>query len=386
MFQYGKNFWILCCSMFFFMTSFNLIIPELNGFITQLQGASYKGLIFVFFTLTACISRPFSGKLADKIGRKKVMFIGMLFAVLISLLYPLSFSVLFFLILRLLHGFSAGFFPTGATALITDLLPDTERGKGMGVWGMFISLGIGVGQGLGSLITTTFDINTLFLIAGGTALISGILNGSVKETLPHPRPFRKDFLRVGRNEIVDKSVLPAAVVMFLSATCSGIIFVIVPDFCDYLHIENKGTFFIYYVFTTLLIRFLCGSLSDVIGRRKTLLLGMFFLIISMYLIGSAITFPSFILGAILFGVATGISSPTLFAWTADLSHIDRRGIGSGTMFMALELGIMVGAFSTLLTYDNTIASVPAVFFLGTAFALAALLYLLWHLKFKSSRT
>ena len=32
MFNYSKNFWIICWSMFLFMTSFNLIIPELKKY------------------------------------------------------------------------------------------------------------------------------------------------------------------------------------------------------------------------------------------------------------------------------------------------------------------------------------------------------------------
>ena len=61
--------------MLFFMISFNLIMPQLNDFITELGGATYKGLIITFFTIAAALSRPFSGKLADLIGRKKVVFI-----------------------------------------------------------------------------------------------------------------------------------------------------------------------------------------------------------------------------------------------------------------------------------------------------------------------
>ena len=111
------------------MTSFNLIIPELNEFITILGGANYKGLVITLFTISAAISRPFSGKLSDTIGRKKAMTIGMLASVIVSILYPLSFSVFFFLCLRFLHGFSAGFFPTGATALLTDILPEKKGDK-----------------------------------------------------------------------------------------------------------------------------------------------------------------------------------------------------------------------------------------------------------------
>ena len=57
--------------MLFFMTSFNLIIPELNDFITKLGAPDKKGLIITLFTISAAISRPFSGKIADLVGRKQ---------------------------------------------------------------------------------------------------------------------------------------------------------------------------------------------------------------------------------------------------------------------------------------------------------------------------
>jgi MFS family permease len=82
---YGRNFWILCTAMLMFMISFNLIIPELNDFITMLGGEDQKGLIISLFTISAGISRPFSGKLADKIGRKPVMIIGVVVSFIISL-------------------------------------------------------------------------------------------------------------------------------------------------------------------------------------------------------------------------------------------------------------------------------------------------------------
>src|SRR6218665_2732801 len=109
--------------MFFFTASYNLVIPEMNTIISNLNGADYKGWIIALFTISAGISRPFSGKLSDAIGRKKVMVIGLLVCGIMSLLYPLCTSVLLLLILRFFHAFSTGFFPTGATALITDIIP-----------------------------------------------------------------------------------------------------------------------------------------------------------------------------------------------------------------------------------------------------------------------
>jgi MFS family permease len=370
--------------MFLFMTSFNLIMPELNAFITLLDGAEWKGLIVATFTISAGLARPYSGKLSDHIGRKKVIYFGLIVCFATTLLYPLSHSIWFFLALRFIHGFSVGFSPTGATALVTDLLPDTKRGEGMGIWGTFISLGIGVGQSLGSYIGDNLGLNTLFVISAGIAILSFLLMYYVEETLKVQEPFQPELLKLGIRDVFEPSVLPAAMVMALTATCSGIIFVVTPDLSAYLGIQNKGWFFGIYVIATIAVRLFSSSLSDRIGRRQTLLIGFGFLTISMLLIGFADSIFSYGLSAIIFGIATGISSPTLFAWTADLSHPERRGVGAGTMFIALEIGIMVGSLLTLATYDNSMSSVKTTFIIAAFFALASMIYLIWHLLKRQS--
>ena len=374
--KYSKNFWLMCLAMFFFMTSFNLILPELNNYISILDGADKKGLIITLFTISAAISRPFSGKLSDTIGRKKVIYLGIICSFFVMLIYPFSCSVLFFLILRFLHGFSAGFAPTGATALLTDLIPEKSRGHAMGIWGTFISLGIGVGQTLGSWIYLSFGFTILFLIGALFSLIAFILVFWIKETLVNQQKFNFKLLRISWKDVFEPNVLPAAFVMLLSAMCSGMIFVLTPDLSTYLGISNKGFFFGIYVIATILIRLLTSSLSDRIGREKTLLIGCFILVISMLLVGTSNSIVSYIIAAIIFGIATGITSPTMFAWTADLSHEDRRGVGAGTMFIALEFGIMFGALLTLVSYDSTKSTIFITFSIGAIMATIACIYLI----------
>jgi MFS family permease len=351
----------------------------MNAIITQLKGASHKGWIIGLFTISAGLSRPFSGKLADNIGRKKVLLFGVVVSFIASISYMFSFSVLTLLIIRFIHGFATGFFPTGATALITDILPKAKRGTGMGIWGTFISLGIGVGQGLSTFIVQQVGLNGLFVFSALMVVVAQLFVLQSKETLKQPQSFSFKLLRVKRDEIIEPSVIPVAVVMFLSAICSGIIFVLTPDISTYLHIENKGSFFVFYVIATIIIRLTAGKLSDRIGRRQVLLIGMSLLAFSMYLIGTAQSASTYTIASIIFGIATGISSPTIFAWTADLSPEARRGIGAGTMFIALEFGIFSGALITNYLYDNTFATIYTVFSVGIGAALITIVYLIWHL-------
>lgn len=350
-------------------------MPELNQFITKLGGEAYKGLIIALFTLAAGLARPFSGKLADTIGRKRVMYVGLVVCVLASISYLWVSAVWIFLILRFFHGFSTGFFPTGSTAMATDVLPVHRRGEGMGILGAFMSIGLGVGQAISSPLTAKFSIETTFVLSAISAVVSGLLMLSVKETLDNKIKFKRRLLLVKKHEIFDPLVKPAAVTMFLSAYCTGVILVLVPDLSEFLGIENKGVFFMYYVVFTITMRLGFGKASDIKGRREVLLLAMIILLGSVIVLALAENHLIFALAAILFGIASGLSSPSLFAWTADLSDPEHKGRGTGTMFIALEMGIMFGSISTLIIYNNTLETLQHCLYLAAIMCGLAVGYL-----------
>jgi hypothetical protein len=71
---------------------------------------------------------------------------------------------------------------------------------------------------------------------------------------------------------------------------------------------------------------------------------------------------------------------------ADLSPTDRRGVGAGTLFIALEMAITVGAIITLTFYDSTLTTIAIIYTIGAGMALVAILYLLWHIRTQESKT
>lgn len=382
---YPVNFWLLCLSTLLFMTGFNIIIPELNDYITSLGGADYKGLVITLFTVTAGISRPFSGKLADTIGRKPVVLVGGLVSLIISIVYPWVLSVFGFLLLRFLHGFCTGFQPTGATAMVADIIPQHRRGEAMGIFGITISVGMGLGQSLGSPITIAWGTEVLFYVAAGITLISVAVLPGINETLEEPKKFKASMLLLKKDEIFEKSVAPAVIIMFLSCLCSGILFVAVFDLSTYLGLENKGLFMVVYLSSTLLMRFVAGKASDYYGREKVITIGIFILSIAMGVIGTSTTVWQFFIGAFLFGVATGINSPTLFAWTTDLAPDHRKGKGLGSLFIALEFGIGLGALLTIYLYNNNPLYFPRTFFFGSVMAILALVFIIAYQKKKDNQ-
>jgi MFS family permease len=215
----------------------------------------------------------------------------------------------------------------------------------------------------------------MFVLAAIFVGIALVFQFNVKETLVNKKRFSLSLMIPTWENSFEKKVFPAAIVMILTSVCSGIIFVLVPDICDFLMIENKGWFFLFYVVTTILIRFFAGRFSDVKGRVVALKWGVVSLGFAMFLLMVSVNQVIFTVSSIVFGIATGIISPALYAWSADLSPIHRKGIGTGTLFIALEIGIMLGSFMTLLTYSNTLTSANFSFATGLVCAIGSFLFL-----------
>jgi MFS family permease len=375
---YTPNFFLLSASSFLFFASFNMLIPELPGYLTAMGGGDYIGLIISLFTLTAGLSRPFSGKLADTIGRIPVMIFGALVAMVISLMYPLLTTVAGFLFLRLVHGFSTGFTPTGTSAYVADVVPANRRGEALGLHSLFASLGMAAGPALGGYLAFTFDMNTLFIVSSGVALLSILLIIRLPETLQTKQPLRFHLLKLKKNEIIEPSVWVPSTVMFLMVFSFGIVVTIVPDLQQSLGIQNKGLFFAVFTFASISIRFFAGKISDRLGRAPVLVGAAISLTLAMLLTGHATSPLMLLSGAVLFGFSTGMGSPTVAAWTIDLANDQSRGKALATMYIALEAGIGLGAIWSGYIYDRHTGNFGEVFNWGAGFASLALVFLIFR--------
>ncbi len=374
---YTLKFVLLCSSSFLFSSSFNMLIPELPSYLTSLGGASYKGLIISLFTLTAGLSRPFSGKLTDTIGRVPVMAVGSLVCFICGFLYPVLTTVAGFLMLRLMHGFSTGFKPTATAAYIADVIPSHRWGEALGIHGICFSTGLAIGPALGSFITSHYSIHVLFYCSSAFALSSIIILMNLKETHPQKQKFRFSLLKLKPSEIIEPLVLPAAIVTLLGYISYGAILTLIPDWSQHLGIANKGLFFVVFTLSSLLMRLVAGKVSDRKGRIIVLKTALVILLISVVIIGLADTPWLLMTGSFLYGIGTGLFSPASSAWTADLSHPDFRGRAMATMYIALELGIGTGALLAGTLAGDRIEWIPRVFYTTAAVSLAGLCYLLF---------
>ena len=342
--RYTLQFWLLCLSSLLFFASFNMLIPELPAFLTALDGGQYKGYIISLFTFTALISRPFSGKLTDRIGRKPVIIFGGIVCMICSLLYPLLTTVFAFFALRVIHGFSTGFTPTGQSTYVSDIIPVDRRGEAMGLLGMIGSVGMAMGPAIGGMVAREYGLNVMFYLSSFFGFIAAVIVLGMKETLPARSRFKVSMLKIDRHDLFEPRVVLPCIVMGLAYYAYGAMLTLIPDFGEHVGIYRKELLFTYYTIASILIRVIGGKASDRYGRVPVLVTSTAVVMVSMLMIAVAETQSLLIAGMILYGLGGGSVSPTLLAWATDLSEERHRGRALASLYIFMELGIGVGAF------------------------------------------
>lgn len=372
---YTTQFFLLCFSSLLFFTSFNMIIPDMYMYLESMGGKEYQGYIIFLFTLTAGLSRPFSGKLSDTIGRIPVMIFGAAVCVIAGLVYPMLSSVWALLLLRFFNGFSTGFKPTGTAAYVADIVPSHRRGEAMGILGVFGSSGMAIGPYVGPKITHFLSLNHTFYISSCLAFLSVAVLLGMKETLEKKVKFSGKLLAIKSTDIFEPRVINPSVMFLLTSFSFGAALTLMPDLAMHVGFseQDKGIFFLVFVISSLGIRFLAGKISDRLGRVIVLKYAALAIVAGDLMIVFTNNQTMFIASSIVFGVAVGLNTPTIYAWTIDLSLDHARGRGLATMYIALEIGIGVGAFMAGFIYGGLAENISLAF--GVCAAMAALAFL-----------
>jgi MFS family permease len=370
---YNAAFWRMCAGALLFFLSFNMVLPELPDALRHLGGASKLGWIIPAFALSALLARPFSGWLTDTVGRKTAMIAGCIFCVFAGLLYPFAGSVLAFFLIRALHGFSAGFSPTGFTAYTSDIVPEEKMGEAMGWQGIFNNLGTALGFSFGAFIALEFGSQQLFFCSSIFAIMAMIMFAGLPETVVQSK-------KSTVFPIFYTGAWQPAFCMLMVCVPLGAILTVMPDYTLYKGFSNKGLFLSVYVFSSLLVRLFSGKLSDKMGREISVGIGTFMQLVSLILLAAN---SGFWISAVLYGIGQGFNAPGLFAWTSDLSDKEFRGRAIAFLFMALETGIIAGGLSAgFLIHTRSEPNFSAVFLVMSAFPAATLISVLLMRKAK----
>ena len=358
-------------------------MPELPQYLEEMGAGHLLGYIIGLFTLGAFISRFFSGRIADRAGRRVVMVFGTSVAAIAGFVYVLvgtmheewsanpetaMWGVWCFLGLRMLHGLSTGFRPTGTSAFLTDIMPKERRGEALGYLGVAGNAGMAGGPAIGSYLAVEYGYDAMFITSSVLGIIALLFTLKLPESLPNPRKVILDDLNIFKGGILEKSAWPAALFLIPVSAAFGVFLTITPDFVDGLGYKYKGLFNTIIVAASILMRLVAGKASDKHGREPLLVIGGFLLLIGMGIMSIATTKFVAAIGGVIYGLSIGVNMPTIFAWTADLAPEGKVALGLSTMLMSLEIGIGGGAFISGSLFSANHDMLPNIYLFCALFA------------------
>ncbi|WJE17797.1 MFS transporter (plasmid) [Bacillus cereus] len=331
-----KNYIMLTITAFLLFSGFYLLMPTLPMFIKQLGGSeSQVGFIIGVFTISAVIFRPIVGGLMDRYGRRVFIISGLLFFAITMYFYDWVTGIAFLVVLRILHGISWAVGTTSISTAVTDVIPPSRRGEGMGWYGLAMTLGMALGPILGLWIVKSLSFHYLFLLCTALAIMAFILAFGTK--IPEVQHTSKKPI-----SFFEKTVLPVAIVTFFLSLTFGGITTFLPLFAANIQV-NAGTFFLVYAVTLTVIRPLAGKISDKHGEGIIIVPALFILIVSLLVLAMTKGIVGLVITAILYGIGFGSAQPALQIVTLRLASPEKRGVANATFFTAFDLGIGLGA-------------------------------------------
>ncbi|MGR9634290.1 MFS transporter [Bacillus cereus] len=79
--------------------------------------------------------------------------------------YHLATTIVLLAVLRVIHGVTWAVSTTAVGTAITDIIPDSRRGEGMGWYGMAMTIAMAIGPMIGLSVVQNYSFHGLFLLA-----------------------------------------------------------------------------------------------------------------------------------------------------------------------------------------------------------------------------
>ena len=372
----------------FFMVS-TMLIPYLTGDGVGL-GDEAAGVIVGMFAITALVSRPFCGMMADRFNKIWLVRIATLLMAAGTFGYGLSKALPFIVLARVLHG--VGFAINGTTliSLVTQYVPRSKLGEGLGYFG----LANVIAPGFGAILAEQIGMEKVFWIAGLMCAGEIVLLVAVK----YPGVKRAVTQKVSSVRIKDMVVVEALGYTCVSSTLSfsnGIVTAYLVPYGEELGIANISLYFTFNALAMFLSRPLAGKLMDKKGLYVVALPGMAITSASMFLFAVAGKFPegmfaAIMISSVLKALGQGAAQPSLQAASIKKAGKERSGSATSTFYLGGDIGQGIAPMIAGVIVGNAATSLQGYvssFYLTAvliALAMLGLVFIYFHEK-KESR-
>lgn len=343
---WNPNFIAAFIGNFLLFFAFYLLLPTLPIYLSSEfhAGKSTIGIVLSIYSLAILLIRPFSGFLVDYFRRKPLLLIS--YAVFTAFFcgYMLAGTLLLFTLLRALQGISFGVVTVSNSTLAIDVMPASQRGKGIGYYGVSSNLAMSIGP---VFALTLYDYLPNFDYIFLSSLIAGIIGFILVCTIRPPHQKRTTGEPLTLNRFILAKGWPEAINMILISFGYGMIvtYAAIYGTSEIGITSGTGVFFILFAAGLIFSRFFSGKAMNS-GRFNSLnTTGIILLLIGFVLFIFIKQTWSFYLSATILGFAYGFVCPAFQAMFINMTGSDKRGAANSTYFTAWDLGLGGGVLA-----------------------------------------
>lgn len=346
----------LLVSTFFGYVGFQMLVPTLTTYITQLGGSNFSAsLAYSAAAAAALLARLGCGSKLDSIGRKPLLLMGLVILMAINIILFFSQNVSAICALRLIHGIGWGIMSTALATMISDVVPVSRRGEGIGYFSLSIALATSLSIILGIYVMNAASFPAPLLVSTLCFVLCTALCAK-QPAIPFLKNLdvKHGFINNARDSFEKTAFFPAFLCFLHSVAFSGIMAFIML-FGRESGITHIWIYFVGHLGIIMLTRPAVGMIFDRKGHAILVIPGVAFMIVGLVVLSFAQSVTPLVLASICYGLGYGAVQPSLQTWAINRSPADRKGAANGTFLSSFDLGyaagtLIMGTIASLTNY------------------------------------
>ena len=330
---------------------YGIVSPVMPSF-ARTFGVSITAVAFLItvFSVSRLCFAPVSGLLVQHLGERRIYIGGLLVVALSTIACALAQSYWQLLFFRVLSGIGSTMFFVSALGLMIHISPVDARGRIAGMFTTSFMIGAVGGPAVGGLtagwgLTAPFIVYGVALLGVTLVLIYGLRNS----TLGEPRELTRSTVTM-REALRFRAYWSVLLANFATGwSAFGLRIALVPLFISDVMGRSVG------VICAVLAAFAAGNalavipsgyLSDRMGRRTLLIVGLAASGVAIVLLGAVSSLPAFVAISFVSGATTGIYMSPMQAAVADILGSEARaGTPVAAVQMMADLGAIIGSMT-----------------------------------------
>jgi len=353
------GYWTIWTTVALDLVGFGIVVPILGRYAERFGANGLQvGLMFASFSIAQMVFAPILGRISDKVGRKPVIVFSLIGTAIGSFVTGAAGALWVLFLGRILDG-ASGASVAVAQGAVADIAPPEQRARLMGMMGAAFGVGFVVGPALGGLAALGGP-HVPFYLAGSIAAVNAV---AAMIRLPETKPDTSHITeKHQRGSALSPALKRFALVGFLSmlgfagfeATFS------IWGQKQFGFTEGSASIVFVFVGVTLVAvqGGLIGPLTEKLGSRKLLRIGLSLVAVGLLLLGITTTWPMLFVALFLLSLGQGVSGPSGGALVAELAPIERRGEAIGYQQSTAAFGRVAGPVMAGALFDHVGISAP----------------------------